>query len=258
MTAPNPIVSGQIKQSNLQFSIGNASNIVLVRTFYQWTMVAPGIDGMTSQLSNGQALLTSAAAFCNEPLFLGSSHLRLIRRLFRARDGVAAVEFAFIAPVLILAYCGIAELCGAMLAERKAYHAASAIGDLVAQSAAPTPSNITDIFTVATQDDIMAPYSATGMNMRVSSVVMNAADTQATVGWSCGYGAYASLPKGRRGHIAQQQYDPGEPESGHGGGAVQLYLADPVRHADRADLHREVLPAAAAGRPNSGPGGLAL
>jgi Flp pilus assembly protein TadG len=117
-----------------------------------------------------------------------------IGRLFGDRRGVAAVEFAFIAPVLILAYFGVAELCGAMLAERKAYHAASAIGDLVAQDAAPAGADITDIFSVASE--IMAPYSTTGMNMRVSTVQMNAAGTQVTSLWSCGYGGYTAYPNG--------------------------------------------------------------
>ena len=102
------------------------------------------------------------------------------------------MEFAFIAPVLILAYFGVAELCGAMLAERKAYHAASAIGDLVAQDAAPAGSDITDIFSVASA--IMLPYSSTGMQMRVTSVKANAAGTAYATTWSCGsgYSPYAN------------------------------------------------------------------
>lgn len=121
--------------------------------------------------------------------------MQLIRRLFGARDGVAAVEFAFIAPILILAYFGVAELCGAMLADRKAYHAASAIGDLVTQNSAPTPANITDIFIIA--NAIMQPYSATGMSMRVTAIGENTAGTQATVLWSCSSGtAYSNYAIG--------------------------------------------------------------
>jgi Flp pilus assembly protein TadG len=65
---PSPIQNGQLKQSNLLFNIGGAGNIVLVRTFYSWTLMAPMLDGLGVQpLSNGQYIITSAAAFCNEP-----------------------------------------------------------------------------------------------------------------------------------------------------------------------------------------------
>ena len=45
----------------------------------------------------------------------------------RDRRGVSAIEFAFIAPVLIMIYFSVAELCEAMLAQRKVAHAASAV-----------------------------------------------------------------------------------------------------------------------------------
>lgn len=107
-------------------------------------------------------------------------------RFIRDRKGVSAVEFAFIAPVLILAYFGVAELCGAMLAERKASHAASAIGDLVSQAQTLHDSDVTDIFSVASA--IMSPYSTTGMKMKITSIQENAAGTASTVLWSDGSG----------------------------------------------------------------------
>ena len=38
---------------------------------------------------------------------------------WRDRRGAAAVEFAFIAPVLIIMYCGLAELSQAMMAQHR-------------------------------------------------------------------------------------------------------------------------------------------
>lgn len=105
-----------------------------------------------------------------------------LRRFFGDGDGVAAVEFAFIAPVLIVAYFGIAELCGAMLAERKAYHAASAIGDLVTQDSAPATSDINDIFTVA--NTIMLPYSSTSLQEYVTSIQEQSNGTYQET-WTC-------------------------------------------------------------------------
>jgi Flp pilus assembly protein TadG len=104
-------------------------------------------------------------------------------RFRRDRRGLAAIEFAFIAPILILAYFGVAELCGAMLAQRKVSHVASAIGDLTGQYSSLQPSDITNFF--AAGDAIMTPASTTGLKMRISVVQENAANTAATVLWSC-------------------------------------------------------------------------
>jgi Flp pilus assembly protein TadG len=109
-----------------------------------------------------------------------------LARFVRDRKGVSAIEFAIIAPVLILAYFGLAELCGAMLAERKTSHVASSIGNLVAESASLTTSDVTDIF--AAGDIIMSPDSTTGLEMRVTCIQENAAGTGNAVLWSEGSG----------------------------------------------------------------------
>ena len=49
----------------------------------------------------------------------------LLPRFERDRRGVSAIEFALIAPVLIFAYFGLAELSGALLADRRAAQIAS-------------------------------------------------------------------------------------------------------------------------------------
>ena len=116
----------------------------------------------------------------------------LLRRFKRDQRGVSAVEFAFIAPVLIMVYFSVAELCEAMLAERKVAHAASAVGDLVTQVSTITPSGLTDVYSAASS--IVAPFSTTGMKIRVTSISTDANDA-ATVDWSNGQNLTA-LAKG--------------------------------------------------------------
>lgn len=109
----------------------------------------------------------------------------MLRRLRSDQRGLAAVEFALIAPVMILLYCGLAELTMAMMAERRAAHAASVVADLVAQSSQVTGSQVTDIFSVAKA--IMDPFAATTLKLRITSVT---ADVNAVpkVSWSQGSG----------------------------------------------------------------------
>src|SRR6202789_3289994 len=115
------------------------------------------------------------------------------RRFLRDRGGLAAIEFAFVAPILILAYFGVAELCGAMLAQRKTSHVASAIGDLTSQYSAPAASDINNFF--AAGQVMMSPSDTTTLKMRISAVQENAAGTAASVIWSCASSNWAVLAK---------------------------------------------------------------
>ncbi len=114
--------------------------------------------------------------------------IRFLRKLARDRRGVSAVEFALIAPAMVASYFGMAEITQALLAERKAAHAASAIGDLVSQSSSVSSSDITDIFEIAST--IMKPYSTSTLKMRVSSLTADAGGTP-KVDWSSGSGLTA-------------------------------------------------------------------
>ena len=117
----------------------------------------------------------------------------LMRRFARDSRGVAAVEFALIAPVMILLYCGVAEVGQAIIADSRTSHVASAVGDLVAQTDTVSTGDLSDIFSIGAT--IMSPYPPSALQMRVTSVTANAAG-QPLVDWSRGYGGYATLPVG--------------------------------------------------------------
>jgi Flp pilus assembly protein TadG len=95
-------------------------------------------------------MIRGAAAFSNEPYadnarrdqIAKCPHPRL-SRFWRDRRGVSAVEFALIAPVLVIFYCGMAELTQAMMAQRRVSNIASSIGDVVAQNAQLTDARRT-------------------------------------------------------------------------------------------------------------------
>lgn len=99
--------------------------------------------------------------------------------------GVAAVEFAIIAPAMILLYCGLVEVCQAIIAERKTDHVAAAIGDLVTQTEALTASGVSDIFAVG--NTIMAPFPDPTLQMRVSDITADSNGVPKVV-WSRGQG----------------------------------------------------------------------
>jgi Flp pilus assembly protein TadG len=103
-------------------------------------------------------------------------------KFWRDRRGVSAVEFAFIAPVLVFFYCGMAELTELMMAQRRLSHIASSIGDIVARDTQLTDARRTDIFKAGSV--LMAPFPTSGLRLCIVSVTSNAAGTIDTVDWS--------------------------------------------------------------------------
>jgi Flp pilus assembly protein TadG len=128
--------------------------------------------------------------------------LGFLRRFGLDARGVSALEFALISPVLILIYFGVGELCEAMMAQRRAAHAASAIGDLATQSQSLAASDVSDIFAAAST--ILSPFSTAPLKLRMTSVTLNSS-LVAKVDWSCQQGGltaytagatYTGLPSG--------------------------------------------------------------
>jgi Flp pilus assembly protein TadG len=118
------------------------------------------------------------------------SALALIRAAWRDVRGVSAIEFAFIAPLLILLYCGMAGLSSVMMAARKTSHAISTLGDLVTQA---PPGSVASTISGAIPNeitgaiDMMAPFPTTGgttLQVRVTSVSVRT-DSSIKVDWSC-------------------------------------------------------------------------
>jgi Flp pilus assembly protein TadG len=105
----------------------------------------------------------------------------ILRRFRTESRGVAIVEFAMLAPLMILLYVGMAELVQGLMAERKSSHAASAIGDLVAQSEEVTVGELNQIFQIA--QVIIEPFPTNGIQLRVSSVRVDEQDVP-RVRWS--------------------------------------------------------------------------
>lgn len=114
-------------------------------------------------------------------------------RFARDQRGLAAVEFALLAPIMILLYCGLGELTLAMMAERQAAHSASVVGDLVAQTPTMDATQMADIFNVG--NSIMKPFPAAPLKVRVSSIKADIVGVPRVV-WSQGHGLGAMTAGG--------------------------------------------------------------
>jgi len=68
-------------------------------------------------------------------------------RFARNQEGVAAIEFTFIAPVMIFMYFGMAEIATAISVDRKISHSANVAGDLATQTESVSAAEMTEIMT---------------------------------------------------------------------------------------------------------------
>lgn len=107
-------------------------------------------------------------------------------RAFTIRvDGVAAVEFALILPLLLTLYLGSVELSSAISVDKRISTVSGSLGDLVARSdGSISTSTLDDYFLAASAT--MAPYDSTGVRQVVSCLKIDSKGV-ATVAWSRGY-----------------------------------------------------------------------
>ncbi|HEY8277306.1 MAG TPA: TadE/TadG family type IV pilus assembly protein [Methyloceanibacter sp.] len=104
---------------------------------------------------------------------------------------MSAIEFALLAPLMIMMYVGAAELGNALTINRRTSAVTSTAADLVAQVKSLSTSDLEDIGKAATS--VMAPYPTTPLTIVVSSVVADQ-NNNGKVTWS--YAINGGTPRG--------------------------------------------------------------
>lgn len=106
------------------------------------------------------------------------------RSFLRNQEGVSAIEFAFIAPLMLMVYFGCVELSFLMRADRKVTAAAASLGDLTTRLVMVTNTDLEELLEAAAV--LMEPYPVGDTRIRITSVVDNG-DGQQRVAWSDGH-----------------------------------------------------------------------
>lgn len=112
---------------------------------------------------------------------LKTSKLGRLSRFTRDRRGVSAVEFAFIAPVMIGLYLGCVEISDGVAADRKVSLVVDALANLSSQVTTISTANMTDILNASSS--IIAPYSAANLKATLSCLKIDQ-NGNVTVAWS--------------------------------------------------------------------------
>lgn len=106
-----------------------------------------------------------------------------VARFVRDRRGLAAVEFAFIVPLMLTMIFGTIEVSSAVAVDRKVTLAARTISDLVSQGAQVKDADLKNYFALGAV--IIAPYpvTSTTLTQKISAISVDGSKV-AKVAWS--------------------------------------------------------------------------
>lgn len=108
------------------------------------------------------------------------SHLA---RLCRDRKGVAAIEFAFVAPVLLVTYFMTMEVSQGLEVSKKTGRIAIIVGDLVTQQQSLNKADLDAIMRIG--EAVIQPYNRSKPSVYVTAIeITNEDSPKAKVAWS--------------------------------------------------------------------------
>lgn len=99
--------------------------------------------------------------------------IRIARKLRDDEDGVAAIEFAIIAPIMIGMYFGLAEIASAIGVDRRVSHSTNVAGDLVTQQPEVRDGNIEEVVSAALR--VLGVSDISRVSMDIESFILPAA-----------------------------------------------------------------------------------
>jgi Flp pilus assembly protein TadG len=114
---------------------------------------------------------------------------RTWRRFIRDRRALAAVEFAFIVPLMLVLFFGTVEFSQGVAVDRKVTLTAGALSNLTSETPIPTGSVVPTVADADLQNmftasiSIMTPYSPTPTIAQISEIYIDSSKN-ATVSWS--------------------------------------------------------------------------
>ncbi len=104
-----------------------------------------------------------------------------LRRFARAASGLAALEFALLAPMMLTLLFGSVETIDALGANRRVQNVAASLADVVARDNSVTDDEITGLW--AAIDLLMFPEGGTDVGVAISSISIDE-DLETEVVWS--------------------------------------------------------------------------
>jgi len=109
---------------------------------------------------------------------------RSARNFLRDCEGLAAIEFAFILPLMLVLFFGTVEFSQGVAVDRKVTIMARTLADLTSQNTSVTTTQLNNFFAAATA--VMTPYDSAPVNSTLSELYVDPNSLQVRVQWSEG------------------------------------------------------------------------
>ena len=106
---------------------------------------------------------------------------RVVRRFAKDQEGMSAVEFALILPLMMTMYLGTVEVSEAVGADRKVTLTARTVADLASQVSVINNADMTNLLNASAA--VISPYDKTKLKVTVSQIDIDAQGT-AKIKWS--------------------------------------------------------------------------
>jgi Flp pilus assembly protein TadG len=130
-----------------------------------------------------------------------------LRRFLRARKGLAALEFAIIAPMMIFLLFGSVDLIDVLGANKRVQNAAASLADVIARDNSVSLTEINELWSAL--DVLMFPDRAAGMDVRITSVSIESASVARVVWSRANGGGMSARVKGSIIELPEQMMQPG-------------------------------------------------
>jgi Flp pilus assembly protein TadG len=116
--------------------------------------------------------------------------MQRLRGFARATGGLAALEFAILAPMMVFLLFGSVELIDMLAVNRRVQNTAASLADVISRDTEVSNSEMSGLWDAT--DTLMYPEPDTGMQIRVTSILIEDSST-ARVVWSEGHGGMGGL-----------------------------------------------------------------
>lgn len=113
------------------------------------------------------------------------SLMQRLRSFGPARQGLAALEFAIMLPMMLMLLFGAVDLIDLLQANRRVQNAAASLSDVIARDTEVDDNEVAGLWSAL--DVLMFPDSGATMQIRISSISVESAAT-ARVEWSEAHG----------------------------------------------------------------------
>ena len=107
---------------------------------------------------------------------------QLMLRFAKNNEGMAAIEFVFIVPLMLMIIFGTIQMSSAVAVDRKVTLTARTLSDLISQASSITDADITNAMNLGKA--ILTPYSTTPLQAKISQVYIDPTTLVAKVKWS--------------------------------------------------------------------------